>query len=154
MPLQLVLSEEDVQKLLVCLLMCCLNPLFQLVYVQVVLFSLERCLKGDIKDPILFITAPSDEVDSFTGLKDLVRKVVRQEGWDHDIVQLVLLSPKLIIANIWISLNEELLERVIDLSSNHPCLNHGQDWCGNFFEDSTDKVLRAWTSIEDIRINS
>lgn len=118
------------------------------------LFSLEGSLERDIKDPILFITASSNEVDSFAGLQDLVCEVVCQEGWDHDIVQLVLLRPQLVIANIRISLNEELLERVIDLSSYHPCLNHRQDWCGNFFKDPTDKVFSAWASIKDICINS
>ena len=40
-PLKLVLREENVQKLLVCLLMRRLNPLLQLVDIQVVLLSLE-----------------------------------------------------------------------------------------------------------------
>ena len=44
-PLQLVFSEENVQKLLVCLLVRSLHPLLQLIDIQIVLLGLEWCLK-------------------------------------------------------------------------------------------------------------
>lgn len=42
---KLILGEQDVQQLLVCLLVCCLHPLLQLVNVKVMLLSLEGGLE-------------------------------------------------------------------------------------------------------------
>ena len=89
-------------------------------------------MKTDIEDPVLFVAAASDEVYSFAGLQNLVRKVVRQESRDHNIVQLVLLSPELVVAYIGVGLDEELLEGVINLSCQHPGLDHREDWRGDF----------------------
>ena len=129
MPLKLILGEKNVQELLVCLFVGRLHPLLQLVYVEVVLFCLERRLEADIEDPILLITAPADKIDSFACLQDLVRQIVRQKGWNHHVVQFILLRPELVIADVWVCFYEEFLEWVIDLASDHPCLDHGQDRC-------------------------
>lgn len=105
------------------------------------LFRLEWRLKRHIQDPVLLLTAPPDEVDCLARLQDLVRQIIGQKGWDHDVVQLVLLRPEFIVTNIWISLNEELLERVIDFTGHHPSFNHGEDRRGNFFQNAADKLL-------------
>ena len=81
----------------------------------------------------MLLTAPSDEIHCLARLKDLVRQIIRQKGWDHHVVQFVLLRPEFIVTNIWISLNEKLLEGVIDFTGDHPSFNHGEDRRGNFF---------------------
>lgn len=136
MSLELVLGEEDVQQLLVGFLMRLLNPLLELVDVEVVLLCLERGLQTDVEDPVLLITASSDEVDGLASLKDFVCEVVRQESGDHHIVQLILFGPQLVVAYIRVCFNKELLERIVYLSCQHPCFDHRQDGSRDFFEDS------------------
>ena len=80
------------------------------------LFSLEGRLERHVKDPVLLITTPPDEVDTFSRLKNLVCKAIRQESWNHNVVKAIFPSPKLLITNIRVGLHEELLERVIDLA--------------------------------------
>ena len=48
MALQLVLSEQNVQQLLVSFFVRRLYPLFKLIDIQIVLLGLERCLQGNI----------------------------------------------------------------------------------------------------------
>ena len=88
------------------------------------LLGLEGCLQAHVKNPIVLIAASTDEVNSLACLKNLVSEVVRQERWDHDIVELVLLSPELIIPNIGVCLNKELLKRIIYLACHHPYFDH------------------------------
>ena len=97
------------------------------------LFSLEWCLETHIKNPVLLLAAYSNEVHSFASLQNLVRQIVCQESRYHNVVQLVLFSPKLIIANIRVSLYEELLKWVINLACQHPGFDHREDRCGDFF---------------------
>mmetsp|Transcript_42520 Transcript_42520/g.56110 ORF Transcript_42520/g.56110 Transcript_42520/m.56110 type:complete len:81 (-) Transcript_42520:1328-1570(-) len=75
--LELILGEQDVQKLLICLLMRSLHPLFQFVDVKVVLLGLEGRLEAHIEDPIMLIAASADEIDGFAGLEDFVGQVIR-----------------------------------------------------------------------------
>ena len=88
------------------------------------LFSLERCLKRYIKDPILLITTSPYEVYAFPCLKDLISEAIGEKGGNHHVVETVLLRPESLITNIWVCLNEELLEWIIDLSCQHPSLDH------------------------------
>ena len=69
---ELILLEQDLKELLVSLLICCLNPLFELIGIKIVFFGLERCLQGDVKNPVLLITAPSNEIDCLSCLKNLL----------------------------------------------------------------------------------
>ena len=46
------------------------------------------------------------------------------------------------------------MEWVIYLTSYHPCLDHREDRSGDLLEDATDKVLRAWTPVQHISIDS
>ena len=101
----------------------------------------------------MFITASPDEVHSFARLKNLVCQVVGQESWYHDVVQFVLLGPELAIANVWIRLNEKLLEGIIYFSSHHPCFDHRQYWRGNLLQDATDELFGGRASIQDISID-
>ena len=72
----------------------------------------------------MFIAASSDEVNCLTSEKDLMSELVGQEGRDHNVVDLVLLSPKLVVSSQRIYLNEELAERVVYLAFYHPLLYH------------------------------
>ena len=153
MPLQLVLREQDVKELLIGLLMGRLHPLLQLIDVQIVLFSLEGGLERHVQDPVLFIAAASDEIDGFARLQDLIRQVVREEGWNHDVVELVLLGPQFVITDIRVRLHEELLERIVDFTGNHPCLNHGEDRRGYLLQDPADEVLCAWAAVEHVGVD-
>ena len=102
----------------------------------------------------MFIAASPDEVHSFAGLKNLVCQVVGKESWYHDVVQFVLLCPELAISNVWIRLNEELLEGIIYFSSHHPCFDHRQYWRGDLLQDATDELFGGRASIQDISIDS
>ena len=101
----------------------------------------------------MLIAAASDEIDSFARLQDLIRQVVREEGWNHDVVELVLLGPQLIITNIRVCLHEELLERIVDFTGNHPCFDHGEDRRGYFFQDPADKVLCARATVKHVGVD-
>ena len=68
MLLKLVLSEQYVKKLLICLFMSCLDPLFELRNVKVVLLCLKWSLQRYIQNPIMLVTASANEVHSFTCL--------------------------------------------------------------------------------------
>ena len=153
MALQLVLGEQDVQQLLVRYFVRCLYPLLQLVDVQVVLLSLEGGLEGNIKNPVMFLAASSYEVDSLAGLQDLVGQVVGEESWDHHVVELVLLRPELVVADIGVCFDEKLLKRVVNLASDHPRLYHRQDRRRNLLEDPANEVLCGGAPIEDVGVD-
>ena len=117
------------------------------------LFGLEGCLQRHIKNPVLLITATSDEVDCLASLEDFVRQVVREEGRDHNVVQFVLFGPQFVIAHVWISLHEKLLKRIVYLSSHHPGLNHGENRSGDLLENTADESLCRGAPIEHVSVN-
>lgn len=101
----------------------------------------------------MLITASSDEVYSFTCLKDLVCQMVRQKSRNHDVIELVFLSPEFIVTDIGISFDEKLLKRIIYFSRHHPSLDHRQNRSRNFFQDARNKVLSAGASIENVSVD-
>ena len=110
-------------------------------------------MQRHIEDPVLFIAAPSDEVDTLTSLKDLVRKAISEKRGYHDVVKPILLSPKLLITNSRVRFDKELRVWVVDLTCKHPGLNHGQNWRGNLFQNSTNELLGGRTSIQNISVD-
>ena len=76
-----------------------------------------------------------------------------EEGRNHDIVEAVLLGPELVVAHVWISLDEKLLKRVVDLSGDHPDLDHGQNRRGDFFQDPADELLGRRATVEDVCVD-
>ena len=79
--------------------------------------------------------------------------MVGKESWYHDVVQFVLLCPELAITDIWIRLNEKLLEGIIYFTGHHPCFDHRQYWRGDLLQDATDELFGGWAPIQDISID-
>lgn len=79
---------------------------------------------------------------------------IRKERRYHDVVNLVLLSPQLVVSDHGIHLHKELLKRVVDLSLYHPSLYHGQNGSRNLLQNPTYKLLGRGASIQHITVNS
>jgi hypothetical protein len=83
---ELILLEQNLQKLCICFLMCLFDPLFELVDVKTVLVRLERRLQRHIENPVLLLATSPYEIDCFACLQNLVGQAVAQKGGYHDIV--------------------------------------------------------------------
>lgn len=101
----------------------------------------------------MLLTTTTDEVHRFACLHDLDSQSISQEGWDHDVVELILLGPEFIIRNQRIDFHKELLEGIIDLTLNHPLLYHAKDWRGHFPENAADKLFSGRTAIQNIGVD-
>lgn len=90
--------------------------------------SIKGKLQTDIKDPVLLAATFPYKVNCFTCSHDFLSEFFAQKAGNHDIVKCVLLRPKLIVWYIRILIYKELSEGVIDLSLNHPGLDHCKNW--------------------------
>lgn len=125
MALQLVLVKQDSQKLLISHLMGSLDPLLQLIYVQISLLpNVERSLQRYVQNPVLLFATATYKVDSFTCLKNFVGQLIRQKGGNHDVVQLVPFGPQFVISDVEVGFHKKLLKGVIDFTGQHPLTNH------------------------------
>jgi hypothetical protein len=122
--LQLILFKENLKKLRIGLFMGLFNPLLEFVHIKTVLIGLERCLKRNIQYPILFLATSPNEINRFSSLKDFVGKMIGEKGRYHHVVQFVFFGPKFFITNLWVTLNEKLLIWIVDLTRQHPSLDH------------------------------
>ena len=69
-------------------------------------------------------------------------------------IEAVLLCPKLLVRHTWIGIDKELAERVVDLTFDHPRLDHRKYWRRHFLQNPIDKLLRTRTTIHSECINS
>ena len=111
------------------------------------ILSIKRQLKWNVEEPILLSTTTSYKVNSFTSLQNLEGEFVAEEWWDHDVIQTILLSPKLLVWYTGISIDKKFAEWIVYLSLNHPCFYHWEYGCWDFLEYPIDELLSAWAPI-------
>jgi hypothetical protein len=69
-----------------------------------------------VKSPIWHETASSNEVYCFTGLEYLFCKLISQKCGNHDIVELILVSPESVVRHRVVSFYEELEVGIVDFT--------------------------------------
>lgn len=62
-------------------------------------------------------------------------------------IEAVLLCPKLLVWHARVGIDKELAERVVDLTFDHPRLDHREYGRRHFFQNPVDKLLRTRTAI-------
>lgn len=62
------------------------------------------------------------------------------------------MCPKSVISYCVVCFYEKLKVGIVYLSLDHPLLNHGEDWTGDFFYYSVDKLFRLRTAGKHERV--